>query len=76
MIYYFYYNRQAFWNPAIATNFCNEFLKFVAATVVNDHDQTIYKFERVSDSQIRVTEESPSSEYCFLPEWYTNAETI
>ncbi|XP_008560702.1 decapping and exoribonuclease protein [Microplitis demolitor] len=61
---------ERFWSASTTMNFCDDFLKYVEKTVINDCNKTIYKFERIPHSHIIVTEVSPTSEYAFLPEWF------
>ncbi|XP_063993581.1 decapping and exoribonuclease protein-like isoform X2 [Diachasmimorpha longicaudata] len=59
-----------YWKASSAMNFCEQFLRYVASTVMNDCDRTIYKFERVPGGDIVMTELPPTSDYAFLPPWY------
>ncbi|XP_011299955.1 decapping and exoribonuclease protein [Fopius arisanus] len=63
-------NSQKYWKAAAAMNFCDNFLRHVASTVRNDCDRTVYKFERIPNGDIYLTEVPPTSDYAFLPPWF------
>ncbi|XP_015111819.1 decapping and exoribonuclease protein [Diachasma alloeum] len=63
-------NCQKYWKAASAMNFCDHFLRHVSSNVINDCDRTIYKFERVPNGDIFMTEVPPTPDYAVLPPWY------
>lgn len=78
------YNLQGCLNPQACLNFANEFLTYVKEKVINDYDQTIYKFEwhpsaeqefgEDTEEEVIMTEINPdyNPEYKFLEDWFVS----
>lgn len=69
MEYFTFIFLQLYWDPNVCFHFLHEFLSYLKATVVDDYEDCIYKFEwQPGWTKIKVEEVSSSSECAFLSE--------
>lgn len=65
------------WKANVCFNFCDEFLQYVKDTVQMDYDRAVYVFHWSPRGPVLCQVEDPkSSQYVFLPSWYTGDSTV